>query len=119
MRTRPSLPCGSWSRWVSTKRTCRAEMPAPNRDMAELRLAGKLASGGFAWGPLALIRDPVLAARRRLESPAEGAALRQAIAGAIDELADLAARAEGDGADILAFQMAMLDDEALAASALA
>ena len=40
--------------------------------------------------------------------------MREAIASALGQLLDLAARAESDGADILAFQIAMLEDETLA-----
>src|SRR5205085_2159993 len=50
---------------------------------------------------------------------AETAALQDAIASALRELARLAGRTEGDGADMLAFQIAMLEDNALAAPALA
>jgi phosphotransferase system enzyme I (PtsI) len=53
------------------------------------------------------------------EAGDEAKALRGAIAAALGELALLADRAAGDGADILAFQVAMLEDEALAESAFA
>ncbi len=49
----------------------------------------------------------------------ETAALREAITAAIRQLSQLAAGAEDDGAAILAFQIAMLEDDALAASAYA
>ena len=50
---------------------------------------------------------------------AEAEALRRAIAAALSELSDLAANAKGDGAEILAFQIAMLEDETLAEPAFA
>jgi phosphotransferase system enzyme I (PtsI) len=89
----------------------------PGSHMAELRLTGKLASGGFAAGPVALLSTLPAAKRRRGEPAAEASALREAIGAALEQLAQLAARTNGDGADILAFQIAMLEDDALAAPA--
>ena len=85
--------------------------------MAELRFSGRVASGGFAAGPLAVLLNAAGGARGAGEPAAEAQALRQAIASALDQLLDLAARAESDGADILAFQIAMLEDETLAEAA--
>ncbi|SDR56285.1 phosphoenolpyruvate--protein phosphotransferase [Rhizobiales bacterium GAS113] len=87
--------------------------------MAELRLTGRLASGGFAAGPLALLSGLVATSRKGGAPAGEAAALRDAIAIALDQLSQLAAHMPGDGADILAFQVAMLDDEALASPAFA
>jgi phosphotransferase system enzyme I (PtsI) len=85
--------------------------------MAELRFSGRVASGGFAAGPLAVLLNAAGGARGAGEPAAEAQALRQAIASALRQLLDLAARAESDGADILAFQIAMLEDETLAEAA--
>jgi phosphoenolpyruvate-protein phosphotransferase (PTS system enzyme I) len=87
--------------------------------MAEIRLAGRLASGGFASGPLAVVSS-FIGGRRSAGNPAlETAALKVAIATALSELGRLAATAADDGADILTFQLAMLEDDALAAPAFA
>ena len=85
--------------------------------MAELRFSGRVASSGFAAGPLAVLLNAAGGARGAGEPAAEAQALRQAIASALRQLLDLAARAESDGADILAFQIAMLEDETLAEAA--
>ena len=85
--------------------------------MAELRFSGRVASGGFAAGPLAVLFNAAGGARGAGEPAAEAQALRNAIASALGQLLDLAARAESDGADILAFQIAMLEDETLAEAA--
>ena len=81
--------------------------------MAELRLSGRPASGGFAVGPVALLWNGAGAVRSGGNPAAETQALRSAIAGATDRLTKLAASADSDGADILAFQIAMLEDESL------
>ena len=88
--------------------------------MAERRLVGRPAAGGFACGPLA----PLGAAwPPPSASPAtpdeERARLSAAIAAALGQLEALLGEAEGDGADILAFQVAMLEDPELADPAFA
>src|SRR5277367_1849776 len=85
----------------------------PGARMAELRFSGRVASIGFAAGPLAVLLNAAAGARGAGEPAAEAQALRQAIASALGQLMALAARAESDGADILAFQIAMLEDETL------
>jgi phosphotransferase system enzyme I (PtsI) len=86
--------------------------------MVELLLTGRMASAGFAAGPLTVM--PSLGGKRAGGDPvAETQALRRAIADALSQLSDLAARSKSDGADILAFQIAMLEDDALAQSAFA
>ena len=85
--------------------------------MGELRLTGRFASGGFAAGPVAVLSGFAPVSRRSGEPDQEAAALRDAIVAAIGQLSQLASDAEDDGAAILAFQIAMLEDEALAASA--
>jgi phosphoenolpyruvate-protein phosphotransferase (PTS system enzyme I) len=81
--------------------------------MVELRLTGRLASAGFAAGPLAVMRNSASGKRSSGDPAAEAGALRRAIAAALRQLSDLAAHAEGDGAEILAFQIAMLEDDTL------
>ena len=82
--------------------------------MAELRLTGRVASSGFAAGPLALLLNSNSRNRSVGNPAAESRALHRAIAAALSELSDLAANAEGDGAQILTFQIAMLEDDTLA-----
>jgi len=85
--------------------------------MAELRFTGRVASGGFAAGPLAVLSKSTARVRGVGEPAAEAQALREAIASALGQLSDLAANVSSDGADILSFQMAMLEDETLAEAA--
>jgi phosphoenolpyruvate-protein phosphotransferase (PTS system enzyme I) len=83
--------------------------------MAERRLVGRPAAGGFACGPLAPSGRRVAAAVRVAGTPdEERARLSAAIAAALGQLEALLGEAEGDGADILAFQVAMLEDPELA-----
>ena len=90
----------------------------PKRRM--VRLAGAPAAPGLAQGPLHR-----LGAQRRSSRPAgspaqERGALTEAMAAAHADLTRLAAAsAEGEGAAILQFQIALLEDEALAAPAIA
>jgi phosphotransferase system enzyme I (PtsI) len=84
-----------------------------------LRLRGRAAAPGLAAGPLARLVS-VVADGARCESPdAERAALRHAIARASRELARLVASQQRDAAEILEFQLALLDDEDLSRSAFA
>jgi phosphotransferase system enzyme I (PtsI) len=85
--------------------------------MAELRFTGKVASGGFAAGPLARLLKSAGHSRGGGEPAAEAQALRQAIAASLGQLWELATGAESDGADILAFQIAMLEDDTLSEAA--
>jgi phosphotransferase system enzyme I (PtsI) len=87
--------------------------------MAEIRCTGRGASPGIATGALFVLRSAT-AARRRAGSPAEEqGTLSAALAAAQAELGDMIATAEGEAAEILGFQVAMLEDEALVAPALA
>jgi phosphotransferase system enzyme I (PtsI) len=87
--------------------------------MAERRLPGKLASGGFAAGRVVMPAVGAGERRSKGDPAAEAAALRDALARAVEELGKLAANLDGDAADILAFQIAMLEDQTLAAPAFA
>src|SRR3954452_16484597 len=87
--------------------------------MVELRLAGRSAAKGFAAGPLAPIAERANAARNAGTPTEEAERLRHAIAGALEQLTELQAVAESEGADVLAFQAAMLEDPELADPAFA
>jgi len=89
--------------------------------MSERRYSGRAASPGIALGELVVVAGRPAPAERRgaAERPLDAAALHAAIAAARAELEALAGRARGEGADILGFQIALLDDPALAEPALA
>ena len=81
--------------------------------MARLELTGRPAAPGVAVGPLVRL-DPQNVAARAAGTPSEErVALAAAIAAAIAEIARLAEQAGGDAAEILEFQIAMLEDPAL------
>ncbi len=87
-------------------------MPKPHE------LTGQTASAGFARGPLWIAPEVIAAPSRDKGAPdVEAEALRAAVAAASAETAGLMASVKGDAADILEFQFAMLEDDALAASA--
>lgn len=88
-------------------------MPEP------LRLKGISASAGYAEGPLFNL-DPVVARYNRKATAAdERLALGTAIKAATGRLATLVEATEGDAAEILEFQLAMLEDDALTGPAFA
>jgi phosphoenolpyruvate-protein phosphotransferase (PTS system enzyme I) len=80
-------------------------MPAP------LRLKGLPASAGFASGLLWQPPKSVGGYRPKESRGQELAALEGAIESAIAETADLVAGAEGEAAEILEFQLAMIEDD--------
>jgi phosphotransferase system enzyme I (PtsI) len=79
----------------------------------ERLVQGRTASPGFAQGPLVRIDRTGLACRRSGTSGEEADALRAAVAATHGQIAALAERAGGDAADILEFQLALLDDDSL------
>jgi phosphotransferase system enzyme I (PtsI) len=84
-----------------------------------LELKGITASDGLFMGPVRRLSH-ALKARVSTGDPAqEREALEMALAQSIDELGELMGRVEGEAADILGFQVAMLEDDALAAPAMA
>ena len=88
-------------------------MPEP------LRLKGISASAGYAEGPLFNL-DPVAACYAGKASAAdEKAALVTALGIATSRLVTLIEASDGDAADILEFQIAMLEDDALTGPAFA
>jgi phosphotransferase system enzyme I (PtsI) len=90
-------------------------MPAPARPATH---SGRPASPGFAAGPL-VVQAERTSGRRRAGTPAdERAALTAALATAATDLAALATSASGDAADILEFQIALIEDDALSGPAM-
>jgi signal transduction protein with GAF and PtsI domain len=85
--------------------------------MAEIHLTGRAASPGLAIGPVAMLTTAV-AKRTNVGDPAqETAALQAAIEAATAEIAGLIESVQGEVADILEFQVAMIEDDALAEGA--
>ncbi len=87
--------------------------------MPAVRLVGRPASPGLARGPVVRLAAVGSAPRVAGDSAGEDAALRAAIRTAVDSLKRLALQAGSTGAEILEFQIAMLEDETLAAGAFA
>jgi len=82
------------------------------------RLTGEAASPGLLAGRIVTLRTLPGSVRRAGAPTAEKAALSAAIAKAVEELSLLMADAEDeDATEILAFQVAMLEDEALSEEA--
>lgn len=84
-----------------------------------VELKGRPASGGIAIGPLVVISGNI---RKRTNSGIDTVEIRDlhaAIAAAVEEITALIARVNGEGADILAFQVAMLEDDTLKDAAFA
>jgi phosphotransferase system enzyme I (PtsI) len=86
-------------------------MPEPRR------VKGIPASPGYAAGPLFLLDRPGGEYLAHGEPEAEAIALKSAIARAATRIANLIESASPEGAAILEFQLAMLEDEALSARA--
>jgi phosphoenolpyruvate-protein phosphotransferase (PTS system enzyme I) len=85
--------------------------------VTEIHLTGRAASPGLAIGPVTVLTVAV-ESRTAIGNPAqETAALKTAIEGATAELAELVEAVQGEAADILGFQVAMLEDDALAEGA--
>jgi phosphoenolpyruvate-protein phosphotransferase (PTS system enzyme I) len=84
-----------------------------------IRLQGTGASDGLFMGPVRRLAS-ASASRRRAGGPeAERQVLIEAISLSTGDLTALMERVEGEAQDMLAFQLAMLEDEALSAPALA
>lgn len=78
-----------------------------------LRLTGVAASAGYAEGPLFDLGGGAGSYAASGDPAVERTALDAAISSVIDSLAELAGSVEGDAAEILEFQIAMLEDDAL------
>src|SRR5260221_14699225 len=85
--------------------------------MAETRYAGRSASPGLAAGRIVPLAGAVSRRIATDDPDCEAASLRAAMARAATELAALAASALADAAEVLGFQLALLDDDALSDSA--
>lgn len=83
--------------------------------MAELVLSGRCASSGLAAGPTARLARTPAASQRTVHADAalELSELRTALADASAQLQALMQSADRHGADILGFQIALLEDEDL------
>ena len=92
-------------------------MKSKGKIMAELRLAGRPASPGFAEGAVVRLVEQKSTRVPTGDSQREAQDLKRAIKDALSSISILADRAEGEAADILGFQVAMLDDDALAEAA--
>ena len=80
-------------------------------DVAGLSFRGRTASIGFARGPFVRISDGENSERTAGKPEDEVLALREAIQSAAEQIAELAAAAGGEAAQILEFQVALLEDE--------
>jgi phosphotransferase system enzyme I (PtsI) len=86
--------------------------------MARAELRGIPAAPGVAFGPLVRLDARPHAGRAAADPDTEATALNVAIADGVGELVSLAASVSADAAEIIEFQIAMLEDEALRAPAL-
>lgn len=82
--------------------------------MSEIHLTGRGASPGLAIGPVAVLTGVVTARTPTGKPDQEKEELKAAIAAATADLAALMDTVHGDAADILGFQVAMIEDDALA-----
>ncbi|MBR1148653.1 phosphoenolpyruvate--protein phosphotransferase [Bradyrhizobium sp. AUGA SZCCT0431] len=85
--------------------------------MTEMHLIGRTASPGLAIGPVTMLTASVTRRTASNDPTQEAAALRAAIDGARAEIAEQVKTIQGEVADILEFQVAMLEDDALADAA--
>lgn len=85
--------------------------------VAAIRCHGRVASAGLAAGAVARL-DATIRRREPTGDPArEAADLRAALTASVADLAAMADRIEGEAAEIIGFQIAMLEDDALAEGA--
>lgn len=77
----------------------------------QLEIKGQLASEGFAAGRIWMAQDHFVPIYERKDTwQADILALAEAVAAASTQTAELVGNAQGDAADILEFQLAMLED---------
>ena len=92
--------------------------PNPRPVMTERRVLGRPASPGYAAGRVVYLRLSDAPKRRPSGDPGiEATALREAVAGALADTRSLQARVDAEAAEIIAFQVAMLEDDELVAPA--
>ena len=82
-----------------------------------VELKGRPASDGIFAGPVLFLEGGASERRSTGNAETESLAFGEAVAASIAGLTSLVGTAEGDGADMLAFQIAMLEDDALLAPA--
>ena len=82
-------------------------------DVAGLAYRGRTASIGFARGPFIRLSAGTDGERSPGSAEEEALALRQAIRASSEEIAELATAAGGEAAQILEFQVALLEDQDL------
>jgi phosphotransferase system enzyme I (PtsI) len=80
-------------------------------DIAGLAYRGRTASIGFARGPFIRLGSAAVGARTAGSPQQEALALRDAIQSSSEQIAELAAAAGGEAAQILEFQVALLEDQ--------
>ncbi|CCD93016.1 Phosphotransferase system enzyme I (Phosphoenolpyruvate-protein phosphotransferase) (major [Bradyrhizobium sp. ORS 375] len=85
----------------------------------EQRIVGRAASDGLAIGPAVILRALEAASRAKGSIAEEHAALAAAVVRARQAVAELIERLEGDAAELIGFQMALLEDDALTEAAYA
>lgn len=85
----------------------------------ETSLVGRPASPGLAAGPLHVVGEARAARTPTGDPAAEREALARSIGQAIGNIGQLMATTDADGADMLAFQIALLEDDALTEGAFA
>lgn len=78
---------------------------------------GRPAAPGVAAGPLIFLDRPLTQRAPSGDAVLERRDLNAALAAAVESIRQLAAKVDGEAADILEFQIAMLEDDALAAPA--
>jgi len=86
--------------------------------VADIRLKGRRASPGFAAGEVVVLSTRAVVRVATGDPAREADALQTAVKAATRELAALAGHAAGEEADIIGFQLALLDDAALTEPAL-
>lgn len=87
--------------------------------MTERHYMGRCASSGIARGPLVSFAPEVVARTASDNTESEAKALRDALALALRELQALVDRSPGEPAEILGFQIALLEDDVLTEPAFA
>lgn len=85
--------------------------------MSEVRLQGRSASPGLAAGPVVVLAVQTVARQSTGDPVREAEALRAALKAAAADIAVLAEHAGGEAADMLGFQLALIEDDALAEGA--
>ena len=79
----------------------------------ERRLSGLAASTGIAFGPAVVFRAVGEMQRKTGPVASERQALADAVAASLQAVTGLAASLHGEAADIVGFQVALLEDDAL------